>query len=120
MFEITVLCVIFGLWLAAFDLALLALTPALLSRLARLQARVRATSIFTVRLLPLALAAALTLGVFVPAWWIHEPENAAEALTLALLGAALLAMCPVGLGLKRAAGIVRRTHERLSEWRARA
>ena len=80
----------------------------------------RATSIFTVRLLPLALAAALTLGVFVPAWWIHEPENAAEALTLALLGAALLAMCPVGLGLKRAAGIVRRTHERLSEWRARA
>ena len=120
MFELTVLCVIFGLWLAAFDLALLALTPSLLSRFAQLPARIRATSIFTVRLLPLAMAAAMTLGVFVPAWWIHEPENAAEALTLALIGAALVAICPVGLGLKRAAGIVRRTQERLSEWRARA
>ena len=119
MFEIVVLSIVFGLWLAAFDLTLLAISGFLQPRIIALPARVRATAIFVVRFTPLLLAGVVTLGVFLPAWWQHEPEKTGEALTLALIGAGLLAMAPVVEALRRGARMAARTQERLMVWRGR-
>ena len=119
MFQIAVLCVVFGLWLGVFDLALLAFSAPALRSLAGFPAKARATGIFVVRFLPLTLAAAITLGIFVPAWWVHEPENAEEALTLAQAAAAFVAFAPLGEGLRRAMRMASRTHTRLVDWRRR-
>jgi Zn-dependent protease with chaperone function len=111
------LLAVFGLLMAASDLLLLAATPSLLAFFARLRPERRAQAILVARFAPSGLAALLTVLVFLPAWWRHEPSNTGELASFGLLTLAALAMLPILQGLLRAARISLRTRDRLLLWR---
>lgn len=114
-----VLLVVFGLLLAAFDVLLLALTPWLFQRLARVAAGRRTEAILLLRSAPVALAALATVLVFLPAWWIQEPQNTGETASPLLIGMALFAALPLLQGLYRGARMFVKTRDRLLIWRGR-
>ncbi len=114
-----VLLVVFGALLATLNLLLLVLTPVLLSRLTRLAPARRTDAILFFRSLPLALATAAVLLIFLPAWWRHEPENTGETVSLTLLLLAVISAAPLFLGLARAARMFLRTRDCLLRWRRR-
>ena len=118
-YSAALLLVVFGVSLAAFDLILLGLTPALLSRLARVAPATRAHAILLARSLPLGLAVSAVALIFLPAWWRHEPDNSGETASWFLLTAALLSILPVLQGLYRALRMFLRTRDRLLVWRGR-
>ncbi len=114
-----VLLVVFGLLLAAFDVLLLALTPWLFQRLARVAVGRRTEAILLLRSAPVALAALATVLVFLPAWWIQEPQNTGETASPLLIGMALFAALPLLQGLYRGARMFVKTRDRLLIWRGR-
>ena len=118
-YGVAVLLVVFGALTAALDLVLLFLTPWLFGRLGRLAVSRRSDAILLLRSAPVVLAAALTLLVFLPSWWIHEPAETGETASALLLGLALLAALPLLRGLYRGAQMFVRTRERLVTWRGR-
>ena len=114
-----VLLVVFGLLLAALDIALVVLTPVLFRRLARVPPASRPTAIFLARFTPVLAALVLTALLFVPAWWRHEPANTGEIASPLLLALAGLALLPLLSGACRAAVMFVRTRDRISSWRDR-
>ncbi len=118
-YSAALLLVVFGVLLAALDLILLGLTPALLPRLARIAPATRTDAILLARSLPLGLAVSALALIFLPAWWRHEPDNTGETASWFLLTAALISLLPLLLGLCRAVRMFLRTRDRLLVWRGR-
>jgi Zn-dependent protease with chaperone function len=114
-----VLFVVFGGLMAALDLVLLAATPWLLKWLARTAPGFRTDAIVFIRSVPVGLAAAATALVFLPAWWLHEPQGSGETASAFLLALALLAALPLLRGFHRGVLMFVRTRDRLLIWRDR-
>ncbi len=119
-YGVAVLAVVFGVLLLVLDLALLGLTPSLMSRLNRLTPVVRTDAILVVRSLPLVIAASSALLVFLPSWWRHEPENTGEKVSLLLFLAAVASIAPIFRGAFRAGRMFLRTRDRMLVWRDRS
>jgi len=113
------LVVVFGVLLAALDVLLLALTPRLFERLARIAPGQRTDAILLIRSAPVLLAAAATTLVFLPSWWTHEPRNTTETVSALLLGLAAFSALPLLQGLYRASLMFVKTRDRLLIWRGR-
>lgn len=114
------LVVMLGATMAAFDLALLALTPALLRSLARVPRARRARTLLIVRSAPVAAAVLLIGLVVLPAWLVHEPAATDETASPLLLLLAALSLLPFVSGLLSGVLMLLRTRERLAAWRRRA
>jgi Zn-dependent protease with chaperone function len=114
-----VLLVVFGALLIALDALLLLATPWLLARLSRIPAEGRTDFILLVRSLPVGLAAALTMLVFLPGWWRYEPPDSGETASVLLLTLAAFSVLPMTLGLYRAVRMFVRTRDRLLFWQGR-
>ena len=97
-----VLLTVFGGFLAAFDVALLLGSAPLLRALARVSSTRRPEAILVMRFLPMTLALAVTLCVFVPAWWMYEPVETGEEASVMLVLAAAASLLPLVLGGHRA------------------
>jgi beta-lactamase regulating signal transducer with metallopeptidase domain len=109
--------------LAAFAAGTVLLSPAavVLWRLverhrARLPAATAARWLFAARTLPAAGAAALALGLVVPAFVLHEPAGASETAGAILVACAVLAALLVARGLARAWRSHRATAALVESW----
>jgi Zn-dependent protease with chaperone function len=115
-YGVCVLAVVFGLLLAAFDLALFVAGSTLRARVERVAVERRTQTILFLRYLPVLLATATLLFVFVPAWVRFEPAETGEGASILLVAAALLALLPSIFGGHRALRVLRNTHDRLRRW----
>lgn len=82
----------------------------------RLAPAARARLLFTLRLLPSALAAATVLLLVVPAYLAHEPWGIREAIGPVLLILAAAALLPIAAGLRRMVCAYRATRRLEAEW----
>ena len=114
-----VLLVVFGGLLAAFDALLLVTSGPLLRRLNGVSSTRRPEAVLFARFLPMALALAATVCVFLPAWWMYEPAETGEAASAALVLAAAISLLPLALGGHRAMRIFLNTRDRVMGWRER-
>ena len=114
-----VLLTVFGGFLAAFDVALLLGSAPLLRALARVSSTRRPEAILVMRFLPMTLALAVTLCVFVPAWWMYEPVETGEEASVMLVLAAAASLLPLVLGGHRALRMFMNTRDRMLGWRER-
>jgi Zn-dependent protease with chaperone function len=93
---------------------------ALRGRAARMRADVRARLLFTLRILPPALAAAFVFALVVPSYVLMEPPHTDEVVGLKLLFFASASAAGVMLALWRVAGTWRATRTFEREWMSRA
>lgn len=114
------LTVMLGATMAALDLALFALTPALLRSLSRVPRARRARMILVVRSAPVVASVLLIGLVFLPAWLAHEPSATDEVASPLLLLLAAISLLPFASGLVSGGRMLLRTRERLAAWRRRA
>jgi hypothetical protein len=113
------LTVVFGLVLAALDLAFVAMAPLLLARLGKVPAARRPGAILLARFAPVLIALLVTFLSVAPAWWRFEPADAGEVVSLPLLFLAGLALLPLLQGVHRGARMFAKTRDRLLFWRGR-
>ncbi|MEO8359435.1 MAG: M56 family metallopeptidase [Vicinamibacteria bacterium] len=118
-YGLSVLFVVFGAMLAAFNAFLFVLTPRLLDWLGRVKPTQRAHSTLLVRSFPVFAAFLLSVLVFAPAWLRQEPSNTGETVSLGMAILAALALLPIAHGMVRATSMFRRTRTRLRTWRRR-
>ena len=101
--------------------ALVALTwRAVRGRASGMRADARARLLFTLRILPPALAAAFVFALVVPAYVLMEPPHTEEVVGLKLLLFASASAAGVMLALWRVAGTWRATRKFEREWMSRA
>lgn len=105
---------------AAASVALMVLAPSLVRALGVARAQTRARALLWLRLLPATAAAAVAMGLVLPAYVRFEPAQAGERVTvpLALLAAAALAV--ILHGLLRGARALSSTSALLRSWMAEA
>ncbi len=89
-------------------------------RASRMRADARARLLFTLRILPPALAAAFVFALVVPAYILMEPPHTEEVVGLKLLLFASASAAGVMLALWRVAGTWRATRKFEREWMSRA
>jgi len=110
----------FALVNAALSIAVIALAPALVEKLARAGATRRARVLLAVRFAPSVAAGVAALGLVLPAYILFEPPHAGEHVTLPLALLAGSAVAVLGLGLRRGARAVWSTAALERRWMARA
>jgi hypothetical protein len=115
-YGITVLVVVFGVTLAAFDLVLLALTPRLLAFLSHRPFSRRAESILYARSAPVIASLLFSMCVVFPAWLRFEPVESGETVSALLLNAAFLTILPIFQGARLALRMFFNTRDRLVSW----
>jgi beta-lactamase regulating signal transducer with metallopeptidase domain len=93
---------------------------ALRGRASLMRANARARLLFTLRILPPALAAAFVFALVVPSYVILEPPHTGEVVSLKLLLLATASAAGVLLALWRVAGTWRATRKFEHEWMSRA
>src|SRR5215510_163192 len=96
-----------GLWLAR-------------RMLRSLSPRTGANLLFTLRILPLFLAFAVTVGFALPAFLEFEPDSSDELIGFRLLVLAMLGAVSIALVTFRAWRIIRATHRAQKQWRGQA
>jgi Zn-dependent protease with chaperone function len=114
-----VLLAVFGALLLALDALLFVATPWLLARLSLTAPAARTDSILFLRSLPVSIAAAMTVLVFLPGWWRYEPADSGETASVLLLALAALSALPIVVGAVRAFRMFLRTRDRLLLWERR-
>jgi Zn-dependent protease with chaperone function len=122
-YELLGICLALSALLAlnAFASALAALAWRALRRPAsRMRADSRARLLFTLRVLPTALAAALVFALIVPAYVLMEPAHTEEVVGLKLYLLAAASAAGVLLALWRVGGAWRATRTFEREWMSRA
>jgi len=85
-------------------------------RSASLSAAARARLLFTLRVLPSALAAALVFALVIPSYVVHEPAHTDEVVGLKLLLLAAASAAGVLLAAVRIAATFRATRKLVREW----
>jgi Zn-dependent protease with chaperone function len=105
---------------ATLSFVLMALAPAALAALDRAPATTRARALFAVRLAPAAAAAAVAIGLVLPAYLLFEPAHAGERITLPLALMAAAALAVIALGLRRGLRALAATFALERRWRAQA
>lgn len=123
MYEMLGICLALAALLAvnACASALAALVwGAMRSRASGMRADARARLLFTLRILPSALAAAFVFALVVPAYVLMEPTHTQEVVGLKLLLFAAASAAGVLLALWRVAGTWRATRRFEREWMSRA
>jgi Zn-dependent protease with chaperone function len=85
-------------------------------RSSRWSAAARARLLFTLRVLPSALAAAFVFALIIPAYVLHEPPHTDEVVGTKLLIFAAVSAAGVLLALSRIAGTWRATRRLTREW----
>jgi Zn-dependent protease with chaperone function len=105
---------------AAVSVALMVLAPSIVGALAAARAQTRARALLWMRLVPSAAAAAVAMGLVLPAYLRFEPAQAGERVTLPLALLAAAALMVVLHGLLRGARALASTSALLRGWLARA
>ncbi len=105
---------------AAASVAVMVLAPSIVGALGAARAQARARALLVMRLLPSAAAAAVAMGLVLPAYVRFEPAQAGERVTLPLALLAAAALAVVLHGLLRGARALSSTSALRRGWMAQA
>ena len=105
---------------ALLSFAVMALAPAARAALDRAPAATRARWLLALRLAPAAAAAAVALGLVLPAYLLFEPAQAGERISLPLALLATAALLVITAGLRRGLRALASTFALERRWRAQA